>query len=68
MSDHPGVPEDFHSYLDRIDDALRERMAYIEEQLRHRAAIATDKLLELDEKLHDREQDLLHYTANRRHL
>ena len=67
MSEHPGVPEDLHSYLDRIDEVFRERMAYIEEQLRHHTAIAADKLLELDEKLHDREEDLLHYTANRRH-
>lgn len=67
MSDHPGVPEDFHLYLDRIDDAYRTLAAYIEEQLRDGAAIATDKLLQLDEQLKDREQDLLHYTANRRH-
>ena len=67
LSDHPGVPEDFHSYLDRIDDAYRTLAAYIEEQLRDGAAIATDKLLQLDEQLKDREQDLLHYTANRRH-
>jgi len=66
MSDHPGVPEDFWSYLDRIDEVLRERLAYIEEQLRDRATVAAEKLLEFDEQLHDREQELLHYGAMRR--
>ena len=66
MGDHPGVDEDFFPYLDRIDEALRERMAYIEEQIRHQATVAAEKLLEFDENLHDREQELLHYGAMRR--
>ena len=65
MGDHPGVPEDLWSYLDRIDEALRERMAYIEAQLQRGATIAQETLLNYDADLHAREEQLQRYWAIR---
>ena len=61
MGDHPGVPEDVWSYLDRIDEVMRDRMAYIEEQIRAGADLAVQSLLDFDVEMHGREQQLQEY-------
>lgn len=61
MSDHQGVPEQFHPYLDRIDETWSAWREAVEDRARRRVSLVDDEVEALYKAFQDAQSSLVRF-------